>query len=115
MLDAERKKSTGVAYIEFSNPQMSINFLNWIKETGKDVFENNVVLSEFAIQDAKTLIKLNNRKKNNNDFKNKINNNQNEKSYNNNNNKSHNQSQNNRNNNNTRNNKTKKIFKQKRN
>ena len=59
MLDADRKKSTGVAFIEFAKSPVSCDFLRWLEESRKDVFENTNVLFEFAIQDAKKLSKFN--------------------------------------------------------
>ena len=56
MLDDKREKSTGVAFIEFGKADMSLEFLRWVKDNRKQLFEQKAaILAEFVIQDARKL------------------------------------------------------------
>lgn len=56
MLDDSRTKSIGIAFVEFSKPELSLGFLQWVKENRQSLFpQKGAVLAEFVIQDARKI------------------------------------------------------------
>lgn len=62
MLDADRKKSAGYAFLEFSHHSTSRNFVDALAANQHMLMERPFVV-EFALQDSRKLQKLKNRQK----------------------------------------------------